>query len=100
MFGETSALRRRYKRSSRQGSMFRYYNSVRSNHLKLPLLLRSTFTQVSQPEYKTALLDKGMKESEIALLDSLAGEIIAQNDIQQNAKKSAIAGYQPADREF
>jgi hypothetical protein len=66
------------------------YHGVRNNHLKLPVLLRSTFTQISKPEYKTALLAKGMKEAEIALLDSLAGEIIAQNDIQQNAKKARL----------
>ena len=66
------------------------YHGVRNNHLKLPVLLRSTFTQVSKPEYKTALLSKGMKEAEIDSLDSLAGEIIAQNDIQQNAKKARL----------
>ena len=66
------------------------YRGVRSNHLKLPLLLRSTFTQVSKPEYKPALLAKGLKEAEIALLDSLAGDIIAQGDVQQNAKKARL----------
>jgi hypothetical protein len=66
------------------------YRGVRSNHLKLPLLLRSAFTQVSKPEYKQALLAKGLKEAEIALLDSLAGAIIAQGDVQQNAKKARL----------
>lgn len=66
------------------------YHAVRSNHLKFPLLLRSTFTQVSKPEYQTALLAKGLKEAEIALLDSLAGAIIAQADVQQNAKKARM----------
>lgn len=66
------------------------YRGVRSNHLKLPLLLRSAFTQVSKPEYKPALLAKGLKEAEIALLDSLAGAIIAQGDVQQNAKKARL----------
>lgn len=66
------------------------YHGVRSNHLKFPLLLRSTFTQVSKPEYQTALLAKGLKEAEIALLDSLAGAIIAQADVQQNAKKARM----------
>jgi len=66
------------------------YRGVRSNHLKLPVLLRSAFTQVSKPEYKTALLDKGLKDTEIALLDSLAGAILAQTDVQQNAKKARL----------
>jgi len=66
------------------------YHGVRNNHLKLPVLLRSTFTQVSKPEYKTALLAKGMKEAEIALLDSLAEAIIAQGNVQQNAKKARL----------
>lgn len=66
------------------------YHGVRSNHLKLPMLLRSTFTQVSKPEYKTALLAKGLKDAEIALLDSLAGAIIAQGNVQQNAKKARL----------
>jgi hypothetical protein len=66
------------------------YPGVRNNHLKLPVLLRSAFTQVSKPEYKTALLAKGMKEAEIALLDSLAEAIIAQGNVQQNAKKARL----------
>jgi hypothetical protein len=66
------------------------YHGVRNNHLKLPVLLRSAFTQVSKPEYKTALLAKGMKEAEIALLDSLAEAIIAQGNVQQNAKKARL----------
>lgn len=66
------------------------YHGVRNNHLKLPVLLRSTVTQVSKPEYKTALLAKGMKEAEIALLDSLAEAIIAQGNVQQNAKKARL----------
>lgn len=66
------------------------YRGVRSNHLKLPLLLRTAFTQVSKPEYKPALLAKGLKEAEIALLDSLAGAIIAQGEVQQNAKKARL----------
>ena len=66
------------------------YPGVRNSQLKLPLLLRSTFTQVSKPEYKTALLAKGLKDAEIALLDSLAGAIIAQGNVQQNAKKARL----------
>lgn len=66
------------------------YNSARTSQLKLPVLLRSTYTQVSKPEYKTALLAKGLKDAEITLLDSLAGAIIAQDIIQQNAKKARM----------
>ena len=66
------------------------YPGVRNSQLKLPLLLRSTFTQVSKPEYKTALLAKGLKDAEITLLDSLAGAIIAQGNVQQNAKKARL----------
>lgn len=66
------------------------YHSVRSSHLKLPVLLRSTFTQVSKPEYKTALLAKGLKDAEISLLDSLAEAIIAQGNVQQNAKNARL----------
>jgi len=64
------------------------YDSARTNQLKLPVLLRSTYTQVSKPEYKTALLAKGLKDAEITLLDSLAGAIVAQDIAQQNAKKA------------
>lgn len=71
------------------------YDSARTNQLKLPVLLRTTFTQVSKPEYKTALLSKGLMDAEITLLDSLAGAIIAQDIAQQNAKKArSLAAHQ------
>jgi len=36
------------------------YNSARASHLKLPVLLRTMYTQASKPEYKTALITKGL----------------------------------------
>ena len=63
------------------------YNSVRNNHLKLPLLLRSTYNQVTKDEYKPELLAQGLKEEDIEMLNSLAEDIIAQNIAQGNAKK-------------
>jgi len=66
------------------------YDAARTSQLKLPVLLRSTYTQVSKPEYKTALMAKGLKDTDITLLDSLAGAITAQDLIQQNAKKARL----------
>lgn len=62
------------------------YNSSRTNQLKLPVLLRTMFIQVSQPEYKEALMAKGLKESEIDMLEILANSIISQDVVQQRAK--------------
>lgn len=64
------------------------YHGVRNSQLKLPVLLRSAYAQVSKPEYITALLAKGLKQAEVTLLDSLAKSIVDQNVIQQNAKKA------------
>lgn len=64
------------------------YDAARTSQLKLPILLRSTYAQVSKPEYKPALLAKGLKEKEIEMLNSLAGDIVAQDIVQQNAKKA------------
>lgn len=62
------------------------YESARGSQLKLPLLLQTAFIQVSKPEYKPALMAKGLKDSEIALLNTLADSIVSQNIAQQNAK--------------
>jgi hypothetical protein len=64
------------------------YDAARTSQLKLPVLLRTTYTQVSKPEYKTALMAKGLMEAEINLLDSLAESIVNQDVVQQNAKKA------------
>jgi len=64
------------------------YNAVRTSQLKFPVLLRTTYAQVSKPEYKTALMAKGLKDAEITLLNSLADSIVNQDVVQQNAKKA------------
>jgi hypothetical protein len=64
------------------------YDSARTNQLKLPVLLKTAYTQASIPENKQALTMKGMKESEIEALLTLAESIINQEITQQNAKKS------------
>jgi len=66
------------------------YKSIRYNQLKLPVLLRTAYAQVSKPEYKTALMAKGLKDAEIASLDSLAQSIIDQDIVQQNAKRTRM----------
>lgn len=63
------------------------YNLARTNQLKLPLLLRTTSTQASKPEYQPALMAKGLKESDIALLNTLAERITNQDVALQKAKK-------------
>lgn len=63
------------------------YNGARTSQLKLPILLKTAFTQASVPEIKQALMSKGMKEPEIDDLLNIAEEIIKQEIIQQNAKK-------------
>jgi hypothetical protein len=71
------------------------YDSSRNNHLKLPVLLRSTFKMASQPDYKEALMAKGLKESQIALLNDLADSITNQTLVQQDAKNDrSLAGSQ------
>lgn len=70
------------------------YSSARSNHLKLSALLHSTFTPASNPEYKPALLLKGLTELQISSLKTLADSIINQTVALENAKKerSRMAG--------
>lgn len=62
------------------------YNSARASHLKLPVLLRTMFAQVSKPEYKKALMDKGLTESQINNLETLAASIVIQDVAQEKAK--------------
>lgn len=63
------------------------YESSRGSQLKLPTLLRTLFTQVSKPEYKQVLLGKGLRQSEIDALETLAADIVNQDIAQQKAKK-------------
>ena len=62
------------------------YNSARTSHLKLPVLLRTMFAQASKPEYKKALMDKGLTELQINSLETMATSIVNQNVVQEKAK--------------
>ena len=63
------------------------YESSSRNHLKLPVLLRKAYTEASKAEYKEALMDKGMTEPEIEMLNTLADKIVKQDAALQNAKE-------------
>ncbi len=63
------------------------YDSARTNQLKLPVLLKTAYSQASLPENKQALMMQGMKESEIESLLTLAESITNQEIVQQNAKQ-------------
>ena len=67
------------------------YQAVHRNQLKLPVLLKTAYSQASTPEIKMALMAKGMKATEIESLLTLAEEIINQEITQQNAKKGRTA---------
>lgn len=58
-----------------------------SSQFKLPVLLKSAYNQAIIPENKQVLISKGMKESEIDALLTLAESIINQVTVKQNAKK-------------
>ncbi|MDP3912861.1 MAG: hypothetical protein Q8R96_03885 [Bacteroidota bacterium] len=62
------------------------YNPARASQLKLPVLLRTMYTQASKPEYKTALITKGLTESQINMLETLATSIVNQNIVQEKVK--------------
>ena len=61
------------------------YEAARNSHTKLPGLLQSAYTQASKPEYKTALMAKGMKEEEIEMLKTMADDIVKQDKVQEKA---------------
>ena len=63
------------------------YESSSRSHLKLPILLRKAYTEASKAEYKAALMDKGMTESEIEMLNTFADKIVKQDSAFQNAKQ-------------
>ena len=61
------------------------YEAARNSQLKLPVLLRIAYAQASKPEYKSVLIAKGMKESEITSLETMAESILNQNIVQEKA---------------
>jgi hypothetical protein len=63
------------------------YESARRSPLKFPILLRSAYVIASKPDYKAALTGSGMKEAEIASLETLAAGILTQNVAQKKAMK-------------
>ena len=63
------------------------YDSARTSQLKLPILLKTAYSQASLPDIKLALIMQGMRETEIDDLIILAESIINQEIVQQKAKK-------------
>jgi len=63
------------------------YDAARKSQLKLPVLLTTGYTQASKPEYKAALMEKGMKETEIDALKTMAESIVHQGKMQEKAIK-------------
>jgi len=63
------------------------YESSSKSYLKLPNLLRNAHTEASKPEYKAALMDKGMTELEINMLKTIADQIVNQELALDNAKE-------------
>jgi len=61
------------------------YEAARNSHTKLPGLLQSAYTQASKPEYKPALMAKGLKEEEIEMLKTMADDIVSQDKVQEKA---------------
>ena len=45
------------------------------------------FDEASKPEHKAALIAKGMKETEIASLETMADDIVEKNGKQEKAMK-------------
>jgi hypothetical protein len=61
------------------------YDSARKSQLKFPILLRTAYGMASKPEYKPALIAGGMKETDIALLETLAKSIVDQDVAQEKS---------------
>lgn len=71
------------------------YSRSRASHLKLPALLRTACQEASKPEVKQALLEKGLKEPDLGLLEILADEILNRYTAQQGAiKKRSLGTFQ------
>ena len=68
------------------------YEAARKNQLKLPVLLQSAYNQATKSEFKTALIAKGMKETEIEALKTISDSILAQNATQEKSKKDRSLG--------
>ena len=64
-----------------------HYEVARNSQLKLSVLLRMAFDEASKPEHKAALIAKGMKETEIASLETMADDIVEKNGKQEKAMK-------------
>jgi len=62
------------------------YKTASRNHLLLPLLLRKAHKEASKPEYKAALMDKGMTEAEIDSLKTLSEKIANQTFAFQSSR--------------
>jgi len=61
------------------------YDAARRSQLKLAALLMTGYTQASEPEYRPALIAKGMKESEIDGLQSMAENIVNQGKSREKS---------------
>lgn len=61
------------------------YDAARRSQFKLPKLLQTAFNEASKPVYKEALIAKGMKETEIDSLKTLADRILNQELVQGKA---------------
>ena len=64
------------------------YDAARKSQLKLPILLMTGYTEALNPDYKAALMGKGMKEAEIVALKTLAESIVNQGKAQKKAIKN------------
>lgn len=63
------------------------YDAARKSRLKLPILLTTGYTQATKPEYKSALMGKGMKRAEINALKLMTDSIVNQGKMQEKAIK-------------
>lgn len=64
------------------------YDAARKSQLKLPILLMTGYTEASNPVYKAALMEKGIKEAEIDALKTMADSIVNQGKMQEKAIKN------------
>lgn len=63
------------------------YDAARKSQLKLPIILMTGYTQASNPDYKAALMEKGIREAEIGALKTMAESIGNQGKAQEKAIK-------------
>ena len=62
------------------------YNTSRNSQTKLPTLLHTAYMQASKPDCLAALRAKGMQETDIDALESLAQSIVNLNFLQEKSK--------------